>query len=88
MTDPKRTPDFTPATIPFTGDMTAWSTACLWRGYGDLILETTVENTKRSLREMNVRVQVDRVRLRRRLYQAFLKRGWTHDRLAMMGFVR
>lgn len=80
------TPDFTPTTIPFHGDVTAWASACLWRGYGDLLLEETMQNTAKRYQENGIRSKVNRAHIRKALYDAFKKRGWDHDQLVQMGW--
>lgn len=80
------TPDFTPATIPFHGNVTAWASACLWRGFGDQILEETMQNTAKRFQKEGLRNKVDREHVRKCLYAEFKKRGWSHDRLALMGW--
>ncbi len=80
------TPDFTLATIPFHGDMTAWASACLWRGYGDRLLEEAMQNTAKRYQEEGIRSEVDLACMRNALYDAFKKRGWNHDRLVQMGW--
>lgn len=80
------TPDFTPTTIPFHGDVTAWASACLWRGYGDLLLEETMQNTAKRYQEKGIRREVERDQVRKCLCAAFKKIGWSHDRLVQMGW--
>lgn len=83
-----KTPDFTPATIPFSGDAIAWCLDCVWRGYGDAIVEETLARTHAALKQKGITPgRTSQERMRKELYRAFAEHGWDEAKLLRMGFI-
>lgn len=81
-------PDFTPATLPFTGDAIAWCLDCVWRGYGDALVEATLARTHEALKKKGITANPTTPEtMRKHLYGAFAERGWDEAKLIRMGFV-
>lgn len=77
---------FEKPTIPFNGDIIEWANRCLWRGYGDCLIEQTVANMAARYRESRIKDGVNRREVRLALLSSFRKAGWDEETLKMMGW--